>query len=78
MGADLKDDKRRCRILRDTIGPENILVISERGGEGREGGGGTEREGGERDRGGTERGVRETDRQTGGQKYVEGGGVGEV
>ena len=35
VGADLEDDKRRCRILRDTIGPENVLVM-----RGREGGGG--------------------------------------
>lgn len=27
VGADLEDDKRRCRILRDTIGPDNVLLV---------------------------------------------------
>ncbi|KAK7101050.1 mitochondrial enolase superfamily member 1-like [Littorina saxatilis] len=27
VGADLADDKRRCRLLRDLIGPKNILLV---------------------------------------------------
>lgn len=27
VGADLKDDQRRCRLLRELIGPDNILLV---------------------------------------------------
>nr|KAG5709616.1 hypothetical protein BaRGS_001666 [Batillaria attramentaria] len=27
VGADLKDDQRRCRLLREMIGPDNVLMV---------------------------------------------------